>query len=75
MTDPARAAELASLLADARSEARRAALLASAEVVREWERAHPLGIEDVLSFVEELRALFGDPPVSTAPWRGRDFRI
>ncbi len=75
MTDPTRAEELASLLADGRSEARRAALLASAKAVREWERAHPAGIEEVLAFVDELRALFGDPPVSSAPWRGTDFRI
>jgi hypothetical protein len=46
-----------------------------AEIVREWERTHPTTLEGVLDWIEELRRLFGDPPVGREPWRGGDFRL
>jgi hypothetical protein len=29
----------------------------------------------VIDFIDQLRALFGDPPVDRTPWRGNDFRL
>ncbi|MEB2344075.1 MAG: hypothetical protein OZ948_04995 [Deltaproteobacteria bacterium] len=48
---------------------------ASRRAVRAWERAHPLGIEEILDWIDQLRSLFGDPPVDRRPWHGDDFRI
>jgi hypothetical protein len=53
----------------------RADLAASRRAVARWERAHPIGIEAILDWVDHLRALFGDPPVDRRPWRGEDFRL
>jgi len=43
--------------------------------VEAWERRHPASLDDYFRFLETLRALFGDPPVNTKPWRGDDFRL
>ena len=42
---------------------------------REWDRAHPTGLAAILDWIEQLRAVFGDPPVDRRPWRGSDFRL
>jgi len=53
----------------------RANFEASRRAVAEWERAHPIGIEAILDWIDQLRSLFGDPPVDRRPWRGDDFRL
>lgn len=57
------------------STARRDAFRAAAQAEGAWDRAHPVDIEGILAFIDQLRALFGDPPVDRAPWRGNDFRL
>jgi hypothetical protein len=29
----------------------------------------------ILNWIDQLRTLFGDPPVDRRPWRGDDFRL
>jgi hypothetical protein len=48
---------------------------ASRRAVAAWERAHPTDIAGILGWVDQLRALFGDPPVDRRRWRGDDFRL
>jgi hypothetical protein len=57
------------------SKARRDAFRAAAEAEVAWDRAHPVDLEGILAFIDQLRALFGDPPVDRAPWQGNDFRL
>jgi hypothetical protein len=45
------------------------------DLVLEWERAHPTTLAGILHFIDELRSLFGDPPVDLEPWQGTDFRL
>lgn len=45
-----------------------------------WERERgraqsQLGIEEILDWIDELRAAFGDPEVDRRPWVGDDFRL
>jgi hypothetical protein len=51
------------------------AFRASRRATEAWERAHPLGIEAALAWIEQLREAFGDPPVDRTPTRGDDWRI
>ncbi|MCC6640468.1 MAG: hypothetical protein IT386_04790 [Deltaproteobacteria bacterium] len=67
--------ELETLRDDGLSADRRRDFLAAHRAVAAWERAHPQGLDGILSFVEGLRVLFGDPPVNREPWRGDDFRL
>jgi hypothetical protein len=67
--------ELESLRADGISAARRAEFRVAEEATRAWDRAHPADLEAILAWIDELRALFGDPPVDRTPWRGEDFRL
>lgn len=67
--------ERESFVSDGLSEARRRDFDASDRACREWERAHPISIEGILAWIDQLRAAFGDPPVDRTPWRGDDFRI
>lgn len=48
---------------------------ASRRAVVAWERAHPAGIAELLDWVDQIRSLFGDPPVDRRPSRGEDFRL
>jgi hypothetical protein len=68
--------ELDSLREDGLSPERRGALRESARVGDETEglRGGP-GIEAILDWIDELRALFGDPPPNLRPWPGTDFRL
>jgi hypothetical protein len=34
-----------------------------------------MGIDDLLDWVDELRAVFGEPPVNRSAWRGSNFRL
>lgn len=74
MTLPA-AEELASLREDGLSESRRRAFRASSRATAQWDRAHAIDLEGTLEWIDQLRALFGDPPVDRAPWRGENFRL
>lgn len=67
--------ELEEFRDDALSDAARQAFRASAEATARWDRAHPLGIEGILDWIDELRRAFGDPPLDRRPWRGDDFRL
>jgi len=67
--------ELESLREDGLSPARRREFRDSARAARQWEQAHTPGLEGILAWIDQLRALLGDPPVSRRPWRGSDFRL
>jgi len=74
MTRPT-AEELASLREDGLSEARRREFQASARATAAWERMHGADLEAILDWIDQLRSIFGDPPVDRTPWRGGDFRL
>jgi hypothetical protein len=45
-----------------------------------WERERgrarsQLGIDEILGWIDELRAVFGEPEVDRRPWIGNDFRL
>lgn len=67
--------ELESFREEGHSAARRDAFRAAAATEAAWDRAHPVGLEGILEFIDQLRAAFGDPPVDRSPWRGSDFRL
>lgn len=48
---------------------------ASALAVETWERANPISLEQILGWIDQLRAAFGDPEPDRTPWRGDDFKI
>lgn len=60
---------------DGLSEARRREFAESARVCEAWDRAHPVTLEGILDWIDQLRAAFGEPEVDRTPWRGDDFRI
>jgi hypothetical protein len=74
MTRPT-AEELASLREDGLSDALRREFQASARATAAWERAHGADLEATLDWIDQLRGVFGDPPVDRTPWRGSDFRL
>lgn len=74
MTRPS-AEELAEMREQALSPEAREGFAASRRAVAAWERAHPVDIAGILDWVDQLRSLFGDPPVDRRPWRGDDFRL
>jgi hypothetical protein len=67
--------ECEEILAEARSPRARANFAAAERVCDEWDRAHPTTLEGILDWIEQLRQLFGDPPVDREPWRGDDFKL
>ena len=68
--------EFESLREDGLSPERRRALRESARAGAPVEALRGgAGIEAILAWVDELRALFGDPPTNLRPWRGSDFRL
>ncbi len=73
MTRPTRE-ELAEMREVLSPEAREG-FAASRRAVAAWERTHPTDIAGILDWVDQLRALFGDPPVDRSLWRGEDFRF
>jgi hypothetical protein len=75
VVEAATAEELASLREDGLCEARRRDFQASARATAAWEREHAAGIEAILDWIDQLRGVFGDPPVDRTPWRGSDFRL
>ncbi len=68
-------AELATLRAEALSAALRGEFAASARTTAAWSRAHPLDLDAILDWIDQLRALLGDAPAQRRPWRGSDFRL
>jgi hypothetical protein len=68
-------ADLEEMRRDALSADARRAFRESADAVAGWDREHPIDLAAILLWIDELRALFGDPPVDRAPWRGSDFRL
>lgn len=71
----ASAAELESLLEDGISRPRRHAFRESSRATAQWDRAHAPDLEAILDWIDQIRALLGDPPVDHGPWRGGDFRL
>jgi hypothetical protein len=68
--------ELESLRADGLSAERRRALRAAARASADPDVPRGArGVEAILDWIDELRALFGDPAVDRRPWRGSDFRL
>jgi hypothetical protein len=61
--------------AEGLSEARRRAFRESAAIAERWDLEHPLGLEGVLDFIDQLREMLGEPAVKSEPWRGTDFKI
>ena len=57
------------------SEATRSDLRRSAEATEAWDREHPTTLASTLDWIDQLRDLFGEPPVDPAPWRGDDYRL
>lgn len=47
----------------------------SARICEAWDRAHPVTLEGILDWIDQLRAAFGEPEVDRTPWRGEDFRV
>lgn len=70
-----RSDELEAMREDGLSEAICREFRASAEATARWDRAHPTDVAAMLDWIDQLRAVFGDPPVDRRPWRGEDFRI
>lgn len=67
--------ELEEMREQALSAEAREGFAGSRRAVAAWERAHPVDIPGILDWVDQLRSLFGDPPVDRRPWRGDDFRL
>jgi hypothetical protein len=67
--------EKCEMLEDGLSEERRENFRAAARAVEEWEKQYPRGLEEALRWSEQIRELFGDPPVDLRPWVGNDFRL
>jgi len=67
--------ELESLRREGLSGDVRREFAASARACATWERAHPLDLAGLLDWVDQLRALLGDPRPDRSPWRGDDFRL
>ena len=60
---------------DGFSEARRRDFDASVRACEAWDRAHPVTLEGVLTWIDQIREAFGEPEVDRTPWRGNDFRL
>ncbi len=72
--------QLEEMREDGSSQKLRDAFAAAEHACNEWERRRgraqsQLGIEEILDWVDELRAAFGDPDVDRRPWVGDDFRL
>lgn len=67
--------ELRSLREDGLCARRRREFRAAARAADAWDRAHPLSVDGVLDWIDQLRDLLGEPPVDRTPWRGEDFRL
>jgi hypothetical protein len=71
----ARDEELESMREEGLSPDVRREFRASAEATERWDRAHPLDLNGILDWIDELRHVFGEPPVDRRSWRGDDFRL
>lgn len=67
--------ELESMREEALSPEVREGFRRSAEAVEAMERERPTTLASTLDWIDQLRALFGDPPVDSRPWQGSDFRL
>jgi hypothetical protein len=69
------AQELLEFREDGLSDARRREFEESAHACEAWDRAHPVTLEGVLDWIDQLREAFGEPETDRTPWRGSDFRL
>ena len=72
--------ELEEMREDGSSAEIRDAFAAAERASAEWDRARgraqsQLGIEEILDWIDELRAVFGEPDVDRRPWVGDDFKL
>ena len=67
--------ELLEFRDEGRSGERRQAFRDAERKIRDWERAHPQTLDSILDWIDQLRDVFGDPPIDTRPWQGDDFRL
>jgi hypothetical protein len=72
--------QLEEMREDGASQSLRDAFTAAERASNEWERHRgraqsQLGIEEILDWIDELRAAFGEPDVDRRPWTGDDFRL
>jgi hypothetical protein len=67
--------DLAEFREEGRSAERQRAFRDADRKIREWESAHPQTLDSILDWIDQLRAVFGDPPVDRRPWSGDDFRL
>ncbi len=69
--------ELEAMREDGLSEARGREFRASERAVARWERDHrsgaDVGLAAVLTWIDQLRAVFGEPVVDRKPWLGDDY--
>ncbi len=62
-------------LEEGRSPEREQAFREAADKMRQWERSHPQTLDGMLDWIDQLRSVFGEPPIDTRPWIGNDFRL
>jgi hypothetical protein len=67
--------EIEELRDDAGSPEAKAAFAASERAVEAWERANPTTLEGTLDWIDQLRAVFGDPEPDRTPWTGHRILI
>lgn len=67
--------ELLEFREEGRSADRRQAFREAEARIRRWEQAHPQTVDSMLDWIDQLRSVFGEPPVNTRPWIGNDFRL
>jgi hypothetical protein len=67
--------ELESLREERLSEARRGSSGRRREPRPSGNGQHPLDIEAILAWIDQLRSLLGDPAVDREPWRRDEFRL
>ena len=58
----------------------REAFVAAERACETWEHERgraqsQLGIDEILGWIDELRAVFGEPEIDRRPWIGNDFRM
>ena len=72
--------ELEQMREDGMSAEVREAFTAAEHASTVWERERgrartQLGIDEILAWIDELRAVFGEPEIDRRPWIGNDFRL
>ena len=67
--------DLSRLLEEGQSPGRQRALREAGARSRDREHEQLRTLDALLDWIEQLHALFGEPPLDERPWRGGDFRL